>query len=316
MPYLQLSVLSHHPEFAEEILLAQGAQSVSFFDGADNPVLEPAPGETPLWPRTRTVGLFAAGVDAAPVIAVLRELLPDGDGAMTSTEVLDDQDWVKLWLRDWVPLKFGQRLWVCPHEKAVHEQGAVTVLLDPGLAFGTGTHPSTALCLEWLAGAAPGASAGDLKSFSMTPAADLAGKTVLDYGCGSGLLAIAALKLGAAHATAVDLDPQALLATRENAQQNAVADCLRILEPEQLNTGAFDVVLANILAKPLIELAPRLCGFLKPGGRLVLAGLLDWQVEDVSAAYRGMLKMEPPLLKEGWARLTAQKIIRRRIRKF
>ena len=289
MPWLQLSVFSHHPEFAEEILLAQGAQSVSFFDGADNPVLEPAPGETPLWPRTRTVGLFAAGVDAAPVIAVLRELLPDGDDAMTTTEVLDDQDWVKLWLRDWVPLKFGQRLWVCPHEKAVHEQGAVTVLLDPGLAFGTGTHPSTALCLEWLA------------------KTDLAGKTVLDYGCGSGLLAIAALKLGAAHATAVDLDPQALLATRENAQQNAVADCLRILEPEQLNTGAFDVVLANILAKPLIELAPRLCGFLKPGGRLVLAGLLDWQVEDVSAAYRGVLKMEPPLLKEGWARLTAQK---------
>ncbi len=203
----QLVVLTRHPEFAEEILLAHGAQSVTQVDAADDPVLEPAPGEAPLWPRTRTTGLFDEGTDFAPAIAALRDTLPDGAAAIITTAELEEEDWIRIWLRDWKPLKFGARLWVSPRAKLdeIQDPGATIVALDPGLAFGTGTHPSTAMCLQWLAGA------------------DLAGRSVLDYGCGSGLLAIAALKLGAARASAVDIDPQALVATRENALANGVA---------------------------------------------------------------------------------------------
>lgn len=287
--WLELNVLTRYPEFAEEVLLAQGALSVSFFDAADDPVLEPAPGETPLWPRTRTVGLFATGTDLAPVIAALRELLPDGPQAVATTAALEDQEWTRIWLRDWQPLKFGARLWVCPREKAMHEDGAVTVLLDPGLAFGTGTHPTTALCLEWLAGA------------------DLRGRNILDYGCGSGLLAIAALKLGAASAVAVDIDPQALTATRENAQQNGVERALCVCAPEALDASAFDLIVANILAQPLIDLAPTLSARLRRGGTLVLAGLLDRHADAVRAAYHGLIAFDAPLSREGWTRLTGQR---------
>ena len=182
MAWLQLRISSAHPEFVEEILLGNGAVGVSFIDGEDRPVLEPLPGETPLWENTVTLGLFHDNADLAPAQAALRELLPDGDSVQIKTELVEDQDWVRAWLDHWHPLKFGDRLWVAPAEKIgeINDPAAIILKLDPGLAFGTGTHPTTALCLEWL-------SQQDLK-----------GKTVLDYGCGSGILAIAALKLGAA----------------------------------------------------------------------------------------------------------------------
>ncbi|MGH8441729.1 MAG: 50S ribosomal protein L11 methyltransferase [Nevskiaceae bacterium] len=287
----QLVVLTLHPEFAEEVLLAHGAQSVTQVDAADDPVIEPAPGATPLWPRTRTIGLFPLDCDFAPVIAALRDTLPDGAGAIITTAELEEQDWVRIWLRDWKPLKFGGRLWVSPRAKVgeIREPGAVIVALDPGLAFGTGTHPSTALCLEWLAGA------------------PLAGKDVLDYGCGSGLLAIAALKLGAARATGVDIDPQALLATRENALTNGLGDRLQAVAAADFAGRPFDVVLANILARPLIELAPRLCAALAPGGDIVLAGVLDAQAADVAAAFAPWCDWRAPARHEGWTRLHGQK---------
>lgn len=287
MPLPQLVVLTLHPDFAEEILLAHGAQSVTQVDAADNPVLEPAPGEAPLWPRTRTVGLFDESADLAPVIVALRETLPDGPAAIVTTAELEEEDWVRIWLRDWKPLKFGRRLWVSPHAKVaeIREPGAVIVALDPGLAFGTGTHPSTALCLQWLDGAT------------------LEGRSVLDYGCGSGLLAIAALKLGASRATAVDIDPQALLATRENALVNGVADRLETRAAAEFAPAPHDVVLANILARPLVELAPRLSQCLAAGGEIVLSGLLEHQADEVRAAYRaacGELRVERG---EDWVRL-------------
>ncbi len=291
MPWTNLSVLSRHPELVEEVLIAQGAQSVSFLDAADNPVLEPAPGETPLWPLTRTVGLFAVRQKLAPIVATLREILPDGAAAIITSAALDEQEWVKVWLRDWKPLKFGKHLWVTPQAKRreIRDRKAVIVRLDPGLAFGTGTHPSTALCLEWLA------------------RAELKGKTVLDYGCGSGLLAIAALKLGALRATAVDIDPQALIATRDNAQRNSVGGRLKIVQASGLRLGTFDVVLANILANPLIELAPRLGERVAAGGHLVLSGLLARQADEVMAAYTGLagrgFAFQPPALSQDWARL-------------
>lgn len=287
----QLVVLTRHPEFAEEILLAHGAQSVTQVDAADDPVLEPAPGEAPLWPRTRTTGLFNEDRDFAAVIAALRDTLPDGAAAIITTAELEEQDWIRIWLRDWKPLKFGGRLWVSPRAKLgeIDDPGAIVVALDPGLAFGTGTHPSTALCLQWLAGA------------------DLAGKSVLDYGCGSGLLGIAALKLGAARATAVDIDPQALLATRENALVNGVAERLDARPAADFTPAPHDVVVANILAGPLVELAPRLCAALAPRGAIVLAGLLEMHAAEVTAAYAPWCEMAAPTRLEGWARLEGRK---------
>jgi ribosomal protein L11 methyltransferase len=287
----QLVVLTRHPEFAEEILLAHGAQSVTQVDAADDPVLEPAPGEAPLWPRTRTIGLFDGSADFAPAIAALRETLPDGEAAIITSAQLEEQDWIRIWLRDWTPLRFGARLWVSPRAKVdeIRDPGAIVVALDPGLAFGTGTHPSTALCLQWLAGA------------------DLAGKRVLDYGCGSGLLGIAALRLGAGHVTAVDIDPQALIATRENAQVNGVAGALEACLAADFAPAPCDVVLANILAGPLVELAPRLCGVLAPGGVVVLAGLLDSHADEVARAYAAWCELAAPARLEGWTRLEARK---------
>jgi len=287
MPSPQLIVLSRFPDFAEEILFAQGAVSVTQVDAADDPVLEPGPGETPLWPRTRTVGLFEEGADLAPAIAALRETLPDGTAAIVTTAELEDQEWVRIWLRDWKPLKFGGRLWVSPRAKLgeIADRGAVVVALDPGLAFGTGTHPSTALCLDWLAGAA------------------LAGRTVLDYGCGSGLLAIAALKLGAAQADAVDIDPQAIVATRENALVNGVGGHLAAHLAVDFRAGPHEVVVANILARPLIELAPRLCEALVPGGAIVLAGLLEAQADEVARAFAPWCGELVRTHREGWVRL-------------
>ena len=217
--------------------------------------------------------------------------MPDGAAAIITSAELEEQDWVRIWLRDWKPLKFGGRLWVSPRAKLdeVRDPGAVIVALDPGLAFGTGTHPSTALCLEWLAGAA------------------LAGKHVLDYGCGSGLLAIAALKLGAARADAVDIDPQALVATRENAQVNGVADRLNAHLAADYRSGPHEVVVANILARPLIELAPRLCESLVPGGAIVLAGVLETQADEVATAFAPWCGALARAHREGWVRLEGAK---------
>jgi ribosomal protein L11 methyltransferase len=291
MPHQQLSVLCRFPDFAEEILVAHGAVAVTQADAADDPVLEPAPGEAPLWPRTRTTGLFDEDADLAPAIAALRDTLPDGPQAIVTTAELEDQEWVRVWLRDWQPLRFGTRLWVTPGAKRgeISQPDAIVVTLDPGLAFGTGTHPSTALCLEWLA------------------QADLAGRRVLDYGCGSGLLAIAALRLGAARATAVDIDPQALTATRENAQANGVGDRVEVLAAADYREQPHDVVLANILAGPLAQLAPRLARSAAPGGALVLAGLLPAQAAEVQRAYGAGVEWRPAALREGWVRLEGRR---------
>jgi len=286
MAWLQLRVHSRYPEFVDEILQACGASAVSFIDAEDDPVLEPAPGETPLWSNTVTLGLFPEKTDLQPVLDALRDQLPDTDTLQVSDELVEDQDWVRVWLKDCPPLKFGERLWVCPHEKRVDEPGSVTLLLDPGLAFGTGTHPSTALCLEWLA------------------THDVSDQHVLDFGCGSGILAIAALLLGARHAVAYDIDPQAIQATRDNAVTNGVSDRLTTVDPERrVEPFPADLVLANILARPLIELAPQLSATIRSGGALVLAGLLDRQADEVRAAYAPWFDFEPDHCRDGWTRL-------------
>lgn len=289
MPFLQIRCDSGHPEFAEEILLACGALSVSQVDAADEPVLEPAPGDTPLWPRTISIGLFQPDADAAEVESQLRSVLPDGADLNLQVENVEDQDWVRVWLENCPPMKFGQRLWVCPEAKRIDEPGCATLMLDPGLAFGTGTHPSTALCLEWIAN---------------QPITDL---EVIDFGCGSGILGIAALKLGARQCVAFDIDPQAIIATRENARRNEVSSGMQLVEHDApFEAEKADVVFANILARPLIELAPLLCSKLKPGGAIVLAGLLDRQAEEVRQAYAEHLDFEADQSQEGWTRIAGR----------
>lgn len=288
MPFLQLTLTigEADPEPYEEALLAAGAMSITLEDAGDDPVLEPAPGATPLWPRVRVKALFAADASPQAVLDALGAQLPS-TLPEARFEVLQDRAWEREWLKDFRPMRFGRRLWICPGGQTPPADDAApcVIELDPGLAFGTGTHPTTALCLEWLDGA------------------DLAGKRVIDYGCGSGVLAIAALKLRAAHALAVDIDPQALTATRENALRNRVADRLTVQLACDATFAPADVVLANILAGPLEELAPTLAMLVLPGGRIVLSGLLHEQAPAVAHRYAAWFDIAPATIRDDWARL-------------
>src|SRR5262245_28640847 len=283
MPFVQLtlSIGAADPEPYEDALLAAGATSITLQDAGDDPVLEPAPGTTPLWPRVQIRALFDESVDREAVLDLLRTGLaqPLADARF---ETIADRAWEREWLKDFHPMRFGRRLWTCPGGQ--RPTGAALagnsdagppcfIELDPGLAFGTGTHPTTALCLEWLDGA------------------PLSGKRIIDYGCGSGVLAIAALRLGAATALAIDIDPQAQLATLDNARRNGVEGALTVGGPERVEnrladgTSAFEahILLANILAEPLQELAPRFASLLRPGGSIVLSGILTSQFQAVAS---------------------------------
>lgn len=285
MPFLQFTfeVGSADPAPLEEALFALGALSVTLEDAADDPILEPAPGALPLWPTVRIKALFTATEhDVAQRLQADIGALPPH-----RLERLEDRAWEREWLKDFRPMRFGRRLWVCPAGQRPDEPDFVVVDLDPGLAFGTGTHPTTALCLEWLD----------------EHAARLAGKSLLDYGCGSGILAIAALKLGAARAQGMDIDPQALLASRDNAARNQVSERLALtLEPASLQVA--DIVVANILAGPLHELAPRLAALVSAGGDLVLSGILAEQASNLVEHYLTWFDMQPIVTRDGWARLS------------
>ena len=297
MPFLQLTLTIGEagPGPYEDALLAAGATSITLQDAADDPVLEPAPGATPLWPRVQMKALFDGGTSPDDVLAVLNVELQHPLPAL-NFEVLADRAWEREWLKDFRPMQFGRRLWICPGGQRPadvalqsDDEAPCLIELDPGLAFGTGTHPTTALCLEWLDSAA------------------LAGKRVIDYGCGSGVLAIAALKLGAAHVLALDIDHQALLATRANAERNAVEDRLTVQLASEASMTAVDVVLANILAGPLEQLAPTFAGLVVDGGRLVLSGVLRDQATAVAHRYSPWFDIAPAILRhhlgDDWARL-------------
>ena len=291
MPWLQLRIDSNRQsaEHIEDALLDAGAASVTFEDNADEPILEPALGETPLWQQTRITGLFDAGVDTAAVTSFLKERLQLPELTYCWSP-LEDRDWEREWMKHYQPIQCGPHLWICPSWIAPPNPDAVNLLLDPGLAFGTGTHPTTFLCLQWL------------DSF------DLTGKSVTDYGCGSGILAIASLLLGASSATCVDIDPQALSATIDNAERNHLeTGKVAVYLPEQAPQQATDIVIANILAGPLIELAPKLAGLTNPGGKLCLSGLIEQQAEEVMASYVDRFDFDPPAQQEQWVRLTAVK---------
>jgi len=285
---IHLQLPRHQCELAEELLLALEASSVTLEDAADQPLLEPAIGETPLWDHVIVKGLFPGTTDKAPIEKVLAAELPEPP--ITQTWVaLDDRDWSQEWKRHFEPLQCGQRLWICPSWMEPPVPGAINLILDPGLAFGTGSHPTTHLCLSWL---------------EQQP---LQGATVIDYGCGSGILGVAALLLGADKVIAVDNDPLALTATADNATNNHIEPgrVVTYLPEELPNDSRADIVLANILAEPLIALAPALCKLLTPAGKLCLSGLLDSQIKAVTAPYLSALQFDQPVIQEGWVQIAA-----------
>ncbi|MEE4216076.1 MAG: 50S ribosomal protein L11 methyltransferase [Xanthomonadales bacterium] len=285
-----ISVTRRSTAVAELAMEQLGALAVTLQDDEDHPVLEPGPGETPLWPAVHVRGLFAAGVDRQRVLAAL-QTVPGAErpGNIRWREV-GDQDWVRAWMDRFKPMQFGRRLWIVPSGMSIpFEPENIEIHLDPGLAFGTGTHPTTALCLEWLDGQ------------------DVAGLQVVDYGCGSGILAIAASLKGARRVYCVDNDPQALEASASNAARNRVGGVIRCLAPAGFTAQGSDVVLANILAGPLIELAPVISGCARSGARIVLSGLLEEQVEEVLAAYLPACQRSEVSTRDGWARVVLLK---------
>ena len=291
MPWIQLKITmpAEHAEQVGDMLTANGACAVTFVDAKDTPMYEPKPGEVMLWPDTEVMGLFDAGMNMQPVVERLSQAKVLGKGFAHKIEQLEDKDWEREWMDNFHPMKFGERLWICPSWRDIPDPNAVNVMLDPGLAFGTGTHPTTSLCLEWLDGL------------------DLSESLVVDFGCGSGILGIAALKLGASRVVGVDIDPQAIEASGENARRNNVEDQIELYLPEDQPELEADVVVANILAGPLKELKTVIAGYCKPGGRLVLSGLLESQAEELIAYYSDAFAMEPAVVKDEWARISGVK---------
>ena len=288
MPWLQvrLAITPEQAETYEDALLEVGAVSVTFMDAEDQPIFEPDLGTTPLWSHTHLLALFEADTDPDNLIAHL-QLLTGAELPQHQIEQIEDQDWERSWMDNFQPMRFGQRLWIVPSWHEAPEPEAVNLLLDPGLAFGTGTHPTTSLCLQWLDGQA------------------LEGCTVLDFGCGSGILAIAALLLGAEHAVGTDIDPQALEASRDNAGRNGIAaERFPLYLPGDMPAGTYDVVVANILAGPLVQLAPTISAHVRPGGRLALSGILAEQADEVRAAYSDLFELDPTAVQDGWVRIS------------
>lgn len=293
MPWLQLTIEAARDDAQRlsEALEEAGAVSVSL-EGADSePLFETDWHDThPVWKQARVVALFEESAEVPAALAAAMALLGRTDIPPHTIDTLEDQDWVRAWMDRWQPMHFGGDLWVIPSWLTPPEPDATNLVLDPGMAFGTGTHATTALCLEWLANHPP------------------YGRDVIDVGCGSGILAIAACLLGCTHAAAIDIDPQALSATRANAQRNGITpEQLTVTEPGALDAGGYAVILANILANPLIELAPRIAALTAPGGRLCLSGILESQCAAVRDAYAPWFDFAPPTVRESWARLAGCK---------
>jgi len=289
-PLASLSV-----ESVEAVLTEIGASSITFADRGDEPVLEPLPGEIRLWSDTLVRALFSpdttgdASVDAARKLERLADVLGPHITRTARVTAVAERDWERVWLSGWTSMRFGRRLWVCPSAaEPPADPHAIVVRLDPGLAFGTGTHPTTALCLQIL------------------DSLPVAGRTVIDYGCGSGILGLAALKLGALRVTAVDLDPQALLATRENAIRNGVSASIDVQGIEVPLRPAY-CVMANILAGPLVELAPTLTSACEPAGHLLLSGLLKTQAYAVKAAYASGFDKVQVVERDDWCCIFARR---------
>jgi ribosomal protein L11 methyltransferase len=287
---VRISVTRQAAAIAELALEQLGALAVTLEDDADHPVLEPGPGETPLWPTVHVRGLFEAETDRSHVMTLLQAVPGSERPGNIRWREVGDQDWARAWMDRFQPMRFGKNLWIVPTGMDIPQNPRnIKIRLDPGLAFGTGTHPTTALCLEWL------------------DSRDLGGLNVVDYGCGSGILAIAAALKEAKRVDCVDNDPQALDATADNARRNGVGKILNCCAPESFDCRETDIVLANILAGPLIDLAPIIASCVRSGRWIVLSGQLEEQVEQVVSAYEPACAMNEVRVNDGWARVVLQK---------
>ena len=292
MPWLELHLRLESADHAsvEAALEEVGALAQTLTDAQDNPVLEPAPGETPLWPQLQLQALFDAERDPLDLLIELEGKLPEVVLRSAHFARLDDRDWTRAWMDHYRPMRFGERLWIYPstvEPPAIAD--AVIVRLDPGLAFGTGTHPTTALCLAWLDGL------------------EWSGQTLFDYGCGSGILAVAALKLGATQAYGLDNDPQALIASHENAQRNGVAEKLELLTADAILPAPCDRLVANILLNPLLELCERITSTVKAGGSAAFSGMLAGQEKEFIERYRQNFEDFAVTTNDDWIRVTARR---------
>lgn len=294
MPWLEIHATAFSAQVAtlSDQLMLLGAEAVTLKDAGDQPIYEPSDTHPRIWQETIVVGLFDHQQDMPPILSYLENQQTEGLLTHVELKKVADEDWVRRSLDSFSPICFGKRLWICPSWLTPPDPDAVNIRLDPGLAFGTGTHPTTALCLEWLD--------QHLHATSY----------VIDYGCGSGILALAALKLGAKRVLAVDNDPQALEATQYNAEQNAVSPSeLKLTFPDTVSKEQADLVIANILAQPLIDMAPQLAQLVKSQGNIVLSGILIEQVPAIIGAYKAFFDMQPPVYKGEWARLVGERKI-------
>ncbi|MFO1388106.1 50S ribosomal protein L11 methyltransferase [Cellvibrio sp.] len=292
MPWLQLKIASPRTEVKklESALLKTGAASVTLEDNADQPIFEPALGETPLWDQVRVTGLYDAEVNTAEITTKIANKLR-GQIPHHKWEQLEDKDWEREWMNNYHAIRCGERLWICPSWQQPPEPDKINLMLDPGLAFGTGTHPTTFMCMQWI----------DQQNFD--------GLDIVDYGCGSGILGIATLLMGAKKVIGVDIDPQALLATTENAKRNNLPeDAMPVFLPKDCPNFQSDMMLANILAGPLAELAPALNAMTKVGGKICLSGILAIQADAVKAAYAQWFDFDPIATQEEWVRITGTKV--------
>ncbi len=303
MSWLQIAIntTKDNAELAEDCLFSAGAQTVTLTDAADQPILEPDLNQTPIWNSVIITGLFSFNNNEQQLLDLIKQNLSMINYSCKA-EILEDRNWTRAWMDHYHAMQFGERLWVCPLHIEPPEPEATNLRLDPGLAFGTGTHPTTSLCLRWLD--------------QNIPAHGKAQETVLDYGCGSGILAIAACMLGIKHTDGVDIDPQALTATHNNAETNQVKDKIKTYLPDDFQkhcsdvavNSQYDIVVANILSGPLAELAPTLASHTRTNGDIVLSGILKEQAESVLKTYSEFFNMDKPVFEEDWVLLHGTKI--------
>ncbi len=284
---LKIRTSAAHSEPLEQLLLEFGAVAISFIDAEDQPLFQIEPGSTVIWDATILVALFELDHDLSQCLAILSLHPAVDNGADLTIEILQDQDWERAWMDEFHAMQYGPALWICPSWQTPPDPLAINIMLDPGLAFGSGTHATTALCLQWLSGF------------------DLSNKTVVDYGSGSGVLAIGAALLGADRVIAVDNDPQAITATIDNSRRNHIDSAVLSAHlPQDTPQTQADVLIANILAGPLLTLAPTLVSLLKPSGSIVLSGILEEQISMILQVYEPLFEMQPHLIKDGWVRLS------------
>lgn len=288
----QISIQTHSEGVTslEALLLDNGALAITYVDSEDQPIFQKEPGATPLWDRVTLVALFTNEQDLTNLIALLRFQPAVTNRDDLEVESVEDEAWERSWMEDFQAMQFGDRLWICPSWQSPPDPDAVNIMLDPGLAFGSGTHATTALCLEWL------------------EQQSLDNKEVIDYGSGSGVLAIAAALLGAKRVHAVDNDAQAIAATMDNSNRNNIGNRLiTAYLPDALPQMKVDILLANILAEPLHELADQLAELVAPAGTIVLSGILEEQAKGLMESYGRWFDMEQPTVRQGWVRLVGQR---------